>query len=104
MLAQGFDLKQNVYNNRFQPYLAYWGIFWNVLFILINGFKVFFHWNVSVFLTSCEYRELMFVHIFNKFRQISIFPSSWDYIYSGKSGSVHRSGNRKKWTLSQYAI
>ena len=63
MLAQGFDPKKNAYNNRFQPYLAYWGAFWNTLFILINGFKVFFQWNVSDFLTSCEYREMMFVRI-----------------------------------------
>jgi hypothetical protein len=63
MLAQGFDLKTNVYNNRFQPYIAYWGAFWNILFILINGFKVFFQWSVADFLTSCEYREIMFVHI-----------------------------------------
>jgi len=52
MLAQGFDLKKNAYHNRFQPYIAYWGAFWNLLFILINGFQVFFKWNVSDFLTS----------------------------------------------------
>ncbi|KAF8722675.1 hypothetical protein AX14_009689 [Amanita brunnescens Koide BX004] len=52
MLAQGFDLKSNVYNNRFQPFISYWGCFWNIIFILINGFKVFFQWNVTDFLTS----------------------------------------------------
>ncbi|KAK2464007.1 hypothetical protein APHAL10511_003951 [Amanita phalloides] len=54
MLTQGFDLKSNVYYNTWQPYIAYWGAFWNFLFILINGFKVFFkgHWNVSNFLTA----------------------------------------------------
>ncbi|KAF8343638.1 general amino acid permease 1 [Amanita rubescens] len=52
MLAQGFDLKKNVYNNRLQPYIAYWGAVWNALFILINGFEVFFKWNVSDFLTA----------------------------------------------------
>ena len=54
MLAQGFDLKKNVYNNRLQPYIAYWGAAWNALFILINGFEVFFKWNVSDFLTACK--------------------------------------------------
>ncbi|KAM6495241.1 general APC amino acid permease [Amanita muscaria] len=52
MVAQGFDLRKNTYNNRFQPYIAYWGCFWTVIFILINGFSVFFKWNVSSFLTS----------------------------------------------------
>jgi hypothetical protein len=40
MKAQGFDLRSNAYNNRFQPYFAYWGIFWSVFFILTSGFKV----------------------------------------------------------------
>ncbi|KIL65243.1 hypothetical protein M378DRAFT_162180 [Amanita muscaria Koide BX008] len=52
MVAQGFDLRKNTYNNRFQPYIAYWGCFWTVIFILINGFPVFFKWNVSSFFTS----------------------------------------------------
>ena len=105
MLVQGFDLKSNAYNNRFQPYIAYWGTFWCILFILIPGFKVFFEFHVSEFLTACEYpsSEMMFSY-FTKFRQTSIFPSSWDYIYSGNCGSVHRSGNQRKWTLSRYAF
>jgi len=55
MKAQGFDLKKNAYNNRFQPYLAYWGVFWTLLFILINGHSVFWHFNASEFLTACMY-------------------------------------------------
>ena len=42
MKAQGCDLKKNVYNSRFQPYVVYWGIFWTVFLILMNGFAVFF--------------------------------------------------------------
>lgn len=61
MLAQGFDLKKNVYNNRLQPYIAYWGAFWTALFILVNGFKVFFKWNVSDFLTACKYQKMMLI-------------------------------------------
>jgi amino acid transporter len=61
MLAQGFDLKKNAYYNRLQPYIAYWGAFWSFLFILINGFEVFFKWNVSDFLSACEYQETTFV-------------------------------------------
>jgi amino acid transporter len=52
MKAQGFDLRSNVYNNKWQPYVAYWGIFWTSLFILINGYAVFFDFNASQFLTS----------------------------------------------------
>ncbi|KAF8990674.1 general amino acid permease 1 [Cyathus striatus] len=52
MRAQGYDLRKNVYNNRFQPYIAYWGIFWTTLFILINGYAVFFNFNASDFLVS----------------------------------------------------
>ncbi|KAF8628718.1 hypothetical protein AX17_005940 [Amanita inopinata Kibby_2008] len=52
MLAQGFDLKKLAYNNRFQPYVAYWGVGWTAFFILINGFEVFFKFNVSDFFTS----------------------------------------------------
>ncbi len=67
MLAQGFDLKTNAYHNPFQPYIAYWGAFWNLLFILINGFRVFFKWSVSDFLTSCKYQVLLFIRILMRF-------------------------------------
>ncbi|KDQ61931.1 hypothetical protein JAAARDRAFT_526914 [Jaapia argillacea MUCL 33604] len=50
--AQGLDRKKLVYHSSLQPYLAYWGIFWNALFILINGFAVFWGFTASGFLTS----------------------------------------------------
>ncbi|KAG5722987.1 Dicarboxylic amino acid permease [Termitomyces sp. T112] len=52
MKAQGRDLKANVYHNPLQPFVAYWGIFWTLFFILVNGFAVFFDFNASGFLTS----------------------------------------------------
>jgi amino acid transporter len=52
MLAQGFNIKDNVYNNRLQPFIAYWGCFWTGFFIIINGFKVFFQWNTADFFTA----------------------------------------------------
>ena len=55
MQAQGFDLKKNFYNNRFQPYLAYWGIVWTLFFILVNGFAVFWNFTASAFITACMY-------------------------------------------------
>ncbi|KAI0079119.1 general amino acid permease 1 [Panus rudis PR-1116 ss-1] len=50
--AQGLDRTKLVYNNRLQPWLSIWGIFWSGLFILINGFAVFFDFNVSDFFTA----------------------------------------------------
>ncbi|KAJ7663792.1 general amino acid permease 1 [Mycena polygramma] len=52
MTAQGYDLKKNVYNNPFQPYLAYWGIGWTLLFVFMNGYAVFFKFETSLFLTA----------------------------------------------------
>jgi len=52
MKAQGYDLTKNVYNNPFQPYLAYWGIGWTLFFILMNGYAVFFKFESSLFLTA----------------------------------------------------
>lgn len=52
MKAQGFDLTKNAYNNRFQPYVAYWGMFWTGFFILINGYAVFWNFTASGFLIA----------------------------------------------------
>jgi len=54
MQAQGIDRKKIVYFSNLQPYLAWWGTFWNGLLILINGFTVFFpgQFTAATFLTS----------------------------------------------------
>jgi amino acid transporter len=52
LLAQGFDLRKNAYNNRFQPYIAYWGMFWTMFFILVNGYAVFWNFTASGFITA----------------------------------------------------
>ena len=62
MKAQGFDLTKNAYNNRFQPYVAYWGIFWTLFFIFVNGYAVFWSFNASGFLTACMYIYVSFLH------------------------------------------
>jgi len=54
MLFQGIDPKSNSYHNRFQPWIAYWAMFWLSIFILISGYSVFFRWNTSKFVTSCR--------------------------------------------------
>jgi yeast amino acid transporter len=39
-----------------QPYLAYWGVFWTLVFTLITGFEVFFgKFNVADFFTACAF-------------------------------------------------
>lgn len=45
---------QLVYWHRLQPWLSIWGAFWTGLFIIINGFDVFWNFNASDFLTACE--------------------------------------------------
>ena len=60
MVAQGFDLRKNAYNNRLQPYLAYWGIFWALIFIFFNGYAVFWHFTASGFLTACMVLSTIF--------------------------------------------
>lgn len=77
MLAQGFDLTANSYHNRFQPYVAYWGAGWTIFFILINGFKVFWHFNTTDFLTACKHflicRDGVFWLTYRKDINIPIF-------------------------------
>ena len=50
--AQGLDRTQLAYWNPLQPGLAVWGVFWTSVFILVNGYQVFFVWNMPNFLTA----------------------------------------------------
>jgi amino acid transporter len=52
MIAQGFDLTKNAYNNPYQPYIAYWGCGWTLFFILVNGYAVFFKFTAAGFFTA----------------------------------------------------
>ncbi|KAI0091605.1 general amino acid permease 1 [Irpex rosettiformis] len=52
MKAQGFDRTKLIYHSKLQPYLSIWGIFWVIIFILVNGISVFWSFNASDFLTS----------------------------------------------------
>ncbi|KAI1786152.1 general amino acid permease 1 [Ganoderma leucocontextum] len=52
MKAQGLDRTKLLYHSSLQPWLSYWGIFWITLFILINGFQVFFSFTAAGFLTA----------------------------------------------------
>ncbi|KAL5492326.1 hypothetical protein ACEPAI_3773 [Sanghuangporus weigelae] len=59
--AQGFDRTKSAYYSGLQPWLSIWGCFWCALFILINGFDVFFDFNASGFLTSYINIPLFFI-------------------------------------------
>ncbi|WRT66027.1 uncharacterized protein IL334_002978 [Kwoniella shivajii] len=52
--AQGIDRKTLHYWNRFQPWPAYWVIFWSALIIVFNGWEVFTkgHWSPSDFVIA----------------------------------------------------
>lgn len=52
MRAQGFNRDNLAFRSRLQPYLAYWGIFWNIMIILISGFKVFWSFDGQTFVSS----------------------------------------------------
>ena len=57
--AQGLDRKKLIYHSKLQPWLSYYGVFWITIFILINGFSVFWDFNASDFLTACTSRILL---------------------------------------------
>ncbi|KAH9066797.1 general amino acid permease 1 [Lactarius vividus] len=50
--VQGRDRSELAYWNPMQPYLAIWGVFWTTIFILVDGYQVFFVWNTQDFLTA----------------------------------------------------
>jgi len=52
MKYQGIDRKKLHYWNPLQPWLAIWGLSWCILFILVNGFEVFWTFTASGFLTA----------------------------------------------------
>ncbi|KAJ8587576.1 general amino acid permease 1 [Rhizopogon salebrosus TDB-379] len=52
MKYQGIDRTKLHYYNRLQPWLSIWGLTWCIIFILINGFKIFWNFTASGFLTS----------------------------------------------------
>ncbi|KAI0781874.1 amino acid permease-domain-containing protein [Abortiporus biennis] len=50
--VQGIDRTKLAYYSVLQPWLSYWGIFWSIIFVLINGYSVFWNFNASGFITS----------------------------------------------------
>ena len=128
MTKQHFDVSQSYYQNRFQvrhsrcngaslitrsseqPYLAYWGVFWSVVFIVISGFKVFFKFDVSVFFTACMHqRASCRCRWFGPLTSASApvqTPTSSPLSVSTwvtRSSSERKCGSQKKWISSPYA-
>lgn len=50
--AQGISRSELPYVSRFQPYTAYYGLFFNVLIALTQGFTVFINWSTSDFFAA----------------------------------------------------
>lgn len=104
MKAQGFDRRKLVYSSSLQPYLSYWGIFWTIFFILVNGYAVFWDFNASGFLTACAFSSLTVLSygilIELSFLQTSTSHSSSHCTSAGRSSSARRSGSRMRWTSS----
>ncbi|KAK3179903.1 lysine permease [Lecanicillium sp. MT-2017a] len=48
----GYDRKNLPYEAPFQPWLSWFGLFFNVLILLTSGFTVFIQWNTSDFFAS----------------------------------------------------
>ncbi|KAG1733342.1 amino acid permease/ SLC12A domain-containing protein [Suillus paluster] len=49
---QGIDRRKLHYWNPLQPWLSIWGLIWCIIFILINGYSVFWDFDIPNFLTS----------------------------------------------------
>ncbi|KAK4190305.1 amino acid permease/ SLC12A domain-containing protein [Podospora australis] len=50
--AQGIPLKDLPYLSKFQPYTAWYGLFFNVLVALTQGFTSFIEWDISSFFAA----------------------------------------------------
>ncbi|KAK7207416.1 amino acid permease/ SLC12A domain-containing protein [Myxozyma melibiosi] len=52
--AHGIDRKTSFFYNKWQPWPAYWAIFWCIINVLFNGYQVFIHgmWSTSDFIIA----------------------------------------------------
>ncbi|CAK5279002.1 unnamed protein product [Mycena citricolor] len=52
--AQGIDRTRFVYWSRLQPWAAYWSLFWSIMIVVFNGFRVFVHgqWSTTDFIIA----------------------------------------------------
>ena len=61
--AKGIDRSSLPYAAPLQPYLSWFGLFFNVLIVLTSGFTVFIDWNTSDFF-ACYVSVILFVVLF----------------------------------------
>ncbi|KAI5995601.1 amino acid permease/ SLC12A domain-containing protein [Pisolithus albus] len=56
MTVQGWPRKDLAYWNRFQPWLALWGLFWCIVFIVFGGYPMFmgFYGENQPFIIGCQ--------------------------------------------------
>ncbi len=105
LIAQGYDPTKNSYNNRFQPYVAYWGAGWTLFFILINGLRVFWNFTAAGFLTACTCDLLdPTVPTLKSILQISTSRYLWCCMLDTRSSIAPSSGSLRKWTWSQWVL
>ncbi|KAF4974530.1 hypothetical protein FZEAL_8581 [Fusarium zealandicum] len=64
MQVQGLDRKTELpYLAPFQPWLSYYGAFWNIIITLTSGFTVFIEWNTGDFF-SCYVSLILFALLY----------------------------------------
>jgi len=89
LLAQGVDRKTLVFRSPFQPYTAYFALFYFAIIIVFNGYDVFTrgNWTVQGFLTSYIGVPIYFgLYIFWRiFKRSSFVKSSEADIWTGKA-------------------
>ncbi|KAG1733108.1 amino acid permease/ SLC12A domain-containing protein [Suillus lakei] len=80
---QGIDRRKLHYWNPLQPWLSVWGLIWCMIFILINGYSVFWDFNASGFLTSYLNIPLFFgLYLFWKITRCTVIwkPDEMDFV------------------------
>ncbi|PTB75645.1 hypothetical protein M440DRAFT_1422771, partial [Trichoderma longibrachiatum ATCC 18648] len=76
------------YKAPFQPYLSWFGFFFNVLILLTNGFTVFIDWDTSTFF-ACYVSVMLFIVLYVGHKLVyrtKIIPVSEVDISKGRSG------------------
>ena len=100
---QGFNRKELLYYSPLQPYLAWWGMSWAALFVVVSGIRTWFKWDASAFLTFCEFSSLCTrpsYEICLVCPQTSTFPSSLFCTSATRSSRRPRSASGMRWTSS----
>lgn len=85
--AQHIDRNELPYLAPFQPYLTWYGLFFNFLILITNGFTVFLDWNTSDFF-SCYISLMLFVFLYighKIFYRTKIIPTTEADVSRGRS-------------------